>query len=78
MSAILITLAIILPCLLVGFLSPAVARTLVMVAVISTSLWVALDSSRPQVRDYKSQVGAHPFVLFTAPVGNSPLLSQAQ
>jgi len=56
-SAILITLAIILPCLLVGFLSPAVARTLVMVAVISTSLWVALDSSRPQVRDYKSQVG---------------------
>lgn len=68
-SAVLITLAIIVPCLLVRFLSPTAAKISVIVAVVSTSLWVAIDSSRLRIRSYKSQVAAHPFVLFTASLG---------
>jgi hypothetical protein len=68
-AAALVTLVIILPCLLIGFLSPAVSMIMVVVAVISTSLWITVDSSHLKVREYKSQVVAYPFVLFTASLG---------
>jgi hypothetical protein len=68
-AAILITLAIILPCLVIGVLSSSTAKIMVMSAVVGTSLWAAVDSFRLKVREYKSQVAAHPFVLFTACLG---------
>lgn len=69
MGAIAIAVAILLPCSLIGFLSPDGAKITVMLAILSTSLWVAVDSSSLNVREYKSQVAAHPFVLFTASLG---------
>ncbi len=65
-TAVLIALAVILPCVLVSFWNPTAAAVMVMAAVVGTSLWVAADSSRLKIREYKSQVAAHPFVLFSA------------
>jgi hypothetical protein len=69
LRAILISMAIIVPCLLVGFASPTSAKVLVAAAVISTSAWAARDSAALHVREYKSTLAAIPFVLFTACVG---------
>ena len=68
-TAVLSALAIISPCVFVGFLSPAVAKAMLIVAVLGTSVWVAVDAWRLKVREYKSQLAAHPFVLFTASLG---------
>ncbi len=68
-AAVLITLAILSPCLLLGFFSPAAAKIMVAAAIVTTSLWLAIDSSRLRVREFKSQLASHPFVLFTASLG---------
>jgi hypothetical protein len=63
---VLITVAILVPCALLWPLSPAAAKLLIFIAIFSTSLWAALDSWRLELQEYRSQVAAHPFVLFTA------------
>jgi hypothetical protein len=72
--AVLVVLAIILPCVLVWFFNRVAAHLIATVAIVGTSLWVALDSARLNVSKYKSQVAAHPFVLFTACVGLWPVV----
>jgi hypothetical protein len=76
-NAILVALAILVPCLLVGFISPVTAKILVTVVIVGSSLWVGLESSRFNLQAYKSQVQATPFVLFTACVGLWPLIFPA-
>jgi hypothetical protein len=68
-KAVLIAVGLIVPGLLLRFLSHRLSAILVALTVIVTSAWVARDSARIGVRNYKCQVAAHPFVLFTACVG---------
>src|SRR5438876_5967975 len=68
-KALLIALAILLPFGLIGFTNPRLSAGMVLLAITATSAWAAVDSSRLQMREYKSQVSAHPWVLFTAMLG---------
>ncbi len=68
-KAVLITLTITISCVLVGAVSRSTGAILFAAAVIGTSGWAALDSSRLKVYEYKSPIAASPFVLFTACLG---------
>ena len=68
-KAFLIALGILLPFGLLGFMNPRLSAGMVLLAIAATSAWAAVDSSRLQMREYKSQVSAHPWVLFTAMLG---------
>ena len=59
--AILFTVAILLPCL---FSSQVIGFDLTWILVVGTSLWAAIDSSKINLRAYKSGISYGPVFLF--------------
>jgi len=64
--AVMIALAVLTPCLLVGkFASVSAAKTLYAICVLVTSTWAFADARRLKFREHKSLLMGHPFTLFT-------------
>jgi hypothetical protein len=61
---VLIAVALLLFLCVIGFCTGESAKGLVTLILLATSLWAAIDSSRIRLREYRTQLSAHPILLF--------------